>query len=120
MSEKTRANAVITVHKYEPETYDQPAQGPALVRIHVEESFSGDISGEGAVEFFVSFLGGAAFGFVAGRLMLSLVGWTRDNPQAEATLTLVVWPVWLSRTNTSSLPFVSPATRFVAAELKTR
>ena len=48
---RTRASAVITVHKYEPATYDEPAEGPALARIHVEESFSGDISGDGVVEF---------------------------------------------------------------------
>jgi hypothetical protein len=48
---RTRANALITVHKYEPATYDQPAEGPALTRIHVEESFSGDITGDGVVEF---------------------------------------------------------------------
>ena len=48
---RTRANALITVHKYEPVGYDEPAQGPALTRIHVEESFSGDIAGDGAVEF---------------------------------------------------------------------
>ena len=48
---RTRATAVITVHKYEPATYDEPAEGPALSTIHVEESFSGDISGAGVVEF---------------------------------------------------------------------
>jgi uncharacterized protein DUF3224 len=48
---KTRANAVITVHKYESSAYDEPAEGPALTRIHVEESFSGDISGDGVAEF---------------------------------------------------------------------
>ena len=48
---RTRANAVITVHKYEPSAYDEPAQGPVLTRIHVEESFSGDITGDGVVEF---------------------------------------------------------------------
>ncbi len=48
---RTRATAVITVHKYEPATYDEPAEGPALARIHVEESFSGDIAGDGTVEF---------------------------------------------------------------------
>jgi hypothetical protein len=48
---RTRANAVITVHTYEPAGYDEPAQGPALTRILVEESFSGDIAGDGAVEF---------------------------------------------------------------------
>ena len=48
---RTRASAVITVHKYEPAAYDQPAEGPALTRIHVEESFTGDITGDGVVEF---------------------------------------------------------------------
>jgi Protein of unknown function (DUF3224) len=50
-SAKTRASAVITVHKYEPAAYDEPAGGPVLARIHVEESFSGDIAGDGVVEF---------------------------------------------------------------------
>jgi hypothetical protein len=49
--EAVPASAVITVHKYETAVYDEPAEGPALVRIHVEESFSGDIEGEGLVEF---------------------------------------------------------------------
>jgi hypothetical protein len=46
-----RANAVITVGKYEPAAYDSPTDGPTLTRIHVEESFSGDIEGDGVVEF---------------------------------------------------------------------
>ena len=48
---KTHATAVITVRKYEPAAHDEPAEGPVLTRIHVEESFSGDISGDGVVEF---------------------------------------------------------------------
>ena len=48
---RKRASAVITVCKYEPTAYDQPAEGPALTRIHVEESFNGDITGDGVVEF---------------------------------------------------------------------
>src|SRR6516162_4228435 len=48
---KSRANATITVHTYEPAAYDEQGQGPTLSRIHVEESFSGDISGDGVVEF---------------------------------------------------------------------
>ena len=48
---RTRATAVITVHKYEPASYEEPAEGPVLTRIHVEESFDGDISGDGVVEF---------------------------------------------------------------------
>jgi hypothetical protein len=46
-----RAEAVITVHRYEPAGYGEPGDGPALSRIHVEESFAGDITGAGAVEF---------------------------------------------------------------------
>jgi hypothetical protein len=49
--QRTRATAVITVRKYEPSAYDEPTEGPALTRIHVEESFSGDITGDGVVEF---------------------------------------------------------------------
>ena len=49
--QRTRATAVITVHKYEPSAYDESAEGPALTRIHAEESFSGDITGDGVVEF---------------------------------------------------------------------
>ena len=55
MSEATsggiRAEAVITVNKYEPVAYGEQGEGPALTRIHVEESFSGDIAGDGVVEF---------------------------------------------------------------------
>lgn len=47
----THADAVITVRDYQPTAYDEGAKGPALSKIHVEESFSGDISGEGVVEF---------------------------------------------------------------------
>ncbi|MET8622181.1 DUF3224 domain-containing protein [Kitasatospora sp. NPDC004669] len=50
----TRANAVITVAKYEPTVYDRPAEGPTLTRIHVEESFAGDITADGVVEFLQS------------------------------------------------------------------
>jgi Protein of unknown function (DUF3224) len=50
-SGRTRASAVITVQKYEPSAYDEPADGPVLTRIHVQESFNGDIEGEGVVEF---------------------------------------------------------------------
>jgi hypothetical protein len=46
-----RGSAAITVHKYEPVAYEEPAEGPGLMRIHVEESFSGDIEGDGVVEF---------------------------------------------------------------------
>lgn len=51
VASRTRANALITVHTYEPAVYDKAAEGPELTRIHVAESFSGDIAGDGVVEF---------------------------------------------------------------------
>ena len=87
----TRANAVITVHKYQPAAYDEPAEGPALTRIHVEESFGGDISGAGVVEFLQAARadGSACFvgiervtGTVAGRngtFLLQDAGTVQDN-----------------------------------------
>lgn len=50
----TRASAQISVQKYEPVPYSEPAEGPVLTRIHVEETFSGDIDGTGVVEFLQS------------------------------------------------------------------
>lgn len=47
----THATGTISVQKYEPAFYDEPGDGPALSRIHVEETFSGDIEGSGVVEF---------------------------------------------------------------------
>jgi len=88
---KTHATAVITVHKYEPAAYDEPAGGPALSRIHVEESVSGDISGDGLVEFLQAARadGSASFvgiervtGAVAGRegtFLLQDAGTVQDN-----------------------------------------
>src|SRR4051812_31233072 len=46
-----RANGTIVVSKYEPVAYDTPAEGPALMRIQVEERFSGDIEGDGMAQF---------------------------------------------------------------------
>ena len=88
---RTRADAVITVHKYEPSAYDEPAEGPVLTRIHVEESFSGDITGDGVVEFLQAARanGSASFvgiervtGAVAGRngtFLLQDAGTVQDN-----------------------------------------
>lgn len=45
------AAGTIDVTTYEPAPFDQPAEGPALVRIHVVETFSGDIAGQGVAEF---------------------------------------------------------------------
>ena len=88
---RTHASAVITVHKYEPAAYEEPADGPVLTRIHVEESFAGDISGAGVVEFLqaaradgsASFVGiervTGSVGGRAGTFLLQDAGTVRDN-----------------------------------------
>jgi hypothetical protein len=48
---KTNAKAVINVQKYEPVAYDEQPDGVTLNKIHVEETFGGDIEGQGVVEF---------------------------------------------------------------------
>jgi hypothetical protein len=50
-ADRSHATGKIAVHAYDPVAYDQPAGGPALVRIRVAETFSGDIEGEGVAEF---------------------------------------------------------------------
>jgi len=52
--QRTHAVAKIDVKVWDPKPYDEPPAGPALVRIHVEEDFSGDIEGSGVVEFLQS------------------------------------------------------------------
>lgn len=49
-----RANATTTVRIYEQVAYDEPAEGPALSRIHLGELFSGDIEACGTTEFLQS------------------------------------------------------------------
>jgi hypothetical protein len=89
--DRTRADAVITVKTYEPVTYDDPEAGPDLVRIHVEETFTGDIEGEGVVEFLqvvqpdgsASFVGvervTGTIGGKAGTFVLQDAGTVADN-----------------------------------------
>lgn len=48
---KTHATGRIDVKTYEPQSYEEADDGPNLVEIHVSESFSGDIDGEGVARF---------------------------------------------------------------------
>ena len=88
---RTRASAVITVHKYEPSAYDEPAEGLVLTRIHVEEGFAGDIIGDGVVEFLQAARADGSASFVGiervtgelggrrGTFLLQDAGTVRDN-----------------------------------------
>ena len=71
---RTHANAIITVDKYEPSAYDEPAEGLALTRIHVEERFSGDISATGVVEFLQAAQADGAASFVGIERVTGTVG----------------------------------------------
>jgi len=46
--------------------------------------------GFGLGQFFVSFIGGGVLGLLAGRALLAVVPWVRDDRLAEATLTLAL------------------------------
>ena len=48
---KTHATGKIDVKTYEPQPYEEIDDGPDLVEIHVTETFSGDIEGDGVVRF---------------------------------------------------------------------
>jgi hypothetical protein len=48
---KTHATGKIDVKTYEPQPYEEIDDGPNLVEIHVTETFSGDIEGDGVVRF---------------------------------------------------------------------
>ena len=51
MTAKTRASGKIEVKTYESVSYDEPKDGPKLNEIHVSETFTGDVQGEGTVRF---------------------------------------------------------------------
>jgi monovalent cation:H+ antiporter, CPA1 family len=46
--------------------------------------------GSGLSEFFLSFIGGGLLGLLAGRALLAVIPWVRDDRLAEATLTLAL------------------------------
>src|SRR5215469_4643701 len=46
--------------------------------------------GSGLEEFFMAFVGGGLFGMLAGRALLAVIPWVRDDRLAEATLTVAL------------------------------
>jgi Protein of unknown function (DUF3224) len=72
--ERRHATGKITVRTYEPTPYDQPADGPELSRIHVEEEFTGDIEGTGVVEFLQAQVSEDAASFVGLESLTGSVG----------------------------------------------
>jgi Protein of unknown function (DUF3224) len=72
--ERSHATGKISVRKYEPAAYDEPADAPALVRIHVEEDFSGDIVGSGVAEFLQTAQGESDASFVGVERVTGSIG----------------------------------------------
>ena len=60
-----RAVVGIEVTAWSPVTVSEPADGPAVVRISVEESFSGDIEGVGAADLLQVLRADGSASFVA-------------------------------------------------------
>lgn len=50
-SGRKAARGTIEVSVWQPDPYDEPAEGPSLVRVQVEETFTGDIEGSGVATF---------------------------------------------------------------------
>jgi Protein of unknown function (DUF3224) len=73
-SDRVHASGTINVKKYEPSPYDQPADGPTLFRIHVEEDFSGDIQGSGVAEFLQTGISDAEASFVGVERVVGSIG----------------------------------------------
>jgi Protein of unknown function (DUF3224) len=61
---KTHATGRIDVKTYDPQPYEEVDDGPNLVEIHVSETFSGDIEGEGIVRFLQAVRKGGSASFV--------------------------------------------------------
>jgi hypothetical protein len=71
---KLHATGLITVKTYVPKPYDEPADGPTLVRIGVTETFSGDIVGNGTAEFLQVVRPDGSASFVGVERVLGKVG----------------------------------------------
>jgi hypothetical protein len=72
--ERTHATGKINVNTYEPTPYDQPDDGPALIRIHVEEDFTGDIEGQGVATFLETTIASDEASFVGVERVTGSVG----------------------------------------------
>jgi hypothetical protein len=71
---KVHATGLINVKTYVPQPYDEPADGPKLVRIDVTETFTGDLAGEGAAAFLQVIRGDGSASFVGVERVVATVG----------------------------------------------
>jgi hypothetical protein len=78
-ADKTHAIGRIDVNAYEPQTYDEADDGPNLVEIHVTETFSGDIEGDGVVRFLQAMRGDGSASFVGIERVTGALGGRRGT-----------------------------------------
>jgi hypothetical protein len=71
---RTHAKGQIEVAAYEPAPYDQPADGPTLFEIHVTESFTGDITGQGTARFLQTAHADGSASFVGVERVVGAIG----------------------------------------------
>jgi Protein of unknown function (DUF3224) len=76
---KTHATGQIEVKTYEPRTYDESSDGSTLVEIHVSETFSGEIDGEGVVRFLQAVRADGSASFVGIERVTGTVGERRGS-----------------------------------------
>jgi len=79
MSEQPKGTRVhgagaIQVETYVPKPYDEPGEGPKLVRISVSETFTGDVEGEGTAEFLQLLRSDGSASFVGLERVVGAVG----------------------------------------------
>jgi hypothetical protein len=84
----THATGRIEVDNYEPQVYEQPADGPQLVEIHVRERFVGDIDGNGVVRFLQAVRDDGPASFVGIERVIGRVGDRRGSFLLQDTGTL--------------------------------
>jgi hypothetical protein len=65
---------LIQVKTYVPTPYDEPHDGPKLVRISVTETFSGDVEGEGRVEILQAVRADGSASFVGIERVVGRIG----------------------------------------------
>jgi uncharacterized protein DUF3224 len=71
---KVHGTGLIQVKTYVPAPYDERDDGPKLVRISVTEAFSGDVEGDGSVEFLQAVRSDGSASFVGIERVVGRIG----------------------------------------------
>src|SRR4051812_36604264 len=95
---KSHATGHIEVKTYEPKPFDEVPGGPSLVDVHITETFSGDIQGEGTARFIQAIRQDGSASFVGVERVRGAIGGRKGSFLLQDSGTLVgneVKGVWL-------------------------